>query len=124
MAISCRHLYIFNTWPGFYKQTKRKIQSQEVIILRTIIGFCNDACIYDQSTMSRIRETCCVTSFIAPSQNNDLDRKPFFFFFKKLDDTLMSSTVLPGAEGRGVQHHSLGFLIFSIPADLCSYLWS
>ena len=34
-------------------------------------------------------------------------------------------TVLPGAEERGVQHHSLGlFLIFSILADLRSYLRS
>ena len=35
------------------------------------------------------------------------------------------TTVLPDAEERGVQHRSLAsFLIFSIPADLRSYLCS
>ena len=39
--------------------------------------------------------------------------------------TRKATTVLLGAEECGVQHRSLAsFLIFSIPADLCSYLRS
>ena len=38
---------------------------------------------------------------------------------------ICDNTVPPGAEERGVQHHSLGsFLIFSFSANLCSYLLS